>query len=177
MKNNQLSRDKGFKKVLGLSFDSETSFFASWEEYIHPDDKEEVLKSIVTAITNPNENFWHEEYRYIKGDGSVAFITDQGYIVRDAAKKALRMVGAMHDNTELKEKELRILEQNERMHEIAQMNSHVIQRPVASILGLMDLLDKESVVGEDNLEIFEHLLTSTKELDAVIRQINEKTLD
>lgn len=177
LENNQVSRDEGFEKILGLSTDNEILFSASWEAHIHPDDKEEVLKSIIAATTNPDEKFWQKEYRYIRADGSVAFITDRGYIVRDATKKAIRMVGAMHDNTELKEKELRILEQNKQMHEIAQINSHVIRRPVASILGLMDLLDKKNIVGEDNLEIFEHLLNTTQELDAVIRQINEKIFD
>jgi PAS domain S-box-containing protein len=177
LENNQLRRDESFEKILGRGLDNETEFSASWKQYIHPDDKELVLKSIVTATANPKEKFWQQEYRYIRVDGTVAFISDQGYIVRDAAKKAIRMVGAMHDNTELKEKKLRILEQNERMHEIAQINSHVIRKPVASILGLINLLDKESIVGEDNLEILEYLVTSARELDAVIRQINEKVTD
>jgi signal transduction histidine kinase len=132
------------------------------------------MNSIVVATINPDEQLWQSEYRLIKADGSVAFITDRGYIVRDAAKKAIKMVGAMHDISELKEKELRILEQNKRLHEIAQINSHIIRRPVASILGLMELLDKESIVGEGNQEVLERLLTSTKALDAVIRQLNEK---
>ncbi len=177
LENNQLSRDKGFEEILGRSLDHEAKFSTSWEEYIHPDDKEEVLKSIIAATTNPDEKFWQKEYRYTRDNGSIAFITDRGYIVRNAAKKAIRMVGAMQDNTELKEKELRILEQNQRMHEIAQINSHVIRSPVASILGLMSLLDKEGIVGKDNIKILEHLLTSTQKLDAVIRQINEKTTD
>jgi PAS domain S-box-containing protein len=177
LENNQVSRDKGFEELLGRSLDNESLLSASWDEYIHPEDKELVLKSLITATTNTGEEIWQQEYRYIRADGSIAFITDRGYIVRDAANKAIRMVGAMQDNTELKEKQLHILEQNKRMHEIAQFNSPVIRKPVATILGLMDLLDKKSVVGEDNLEIFEHLLTCTEELDGVIRQINEKTIE
>jgi PAS domain S-box-containing protein len=177
LENNLVNRDKGFEKILGRSLDNGAMLSASWDKYIHPDDKGQVLKSLTTATANLDQAIWQQEYRYIRADGSIAFITNRGYIVRNAAKKAIRMVGAIHNHTELKEKELRILEQNERMHEIAQINSHVIRRPVASILGLMGLLDKKSVVGEDNLEILENLLTSTQELDAVIRQINEKTMD
>jgi PAS domain S-box-containing protein len=173
---NQLSREKGFKDILRIDLNNETPT-ASWDEYIHPDDKEEVLKSIIAATMNPEEAFWQKEYRYIRADSSIAFISDRGYIIRDAANKAIKMVGAMQDNTELKEKELRLLEQNKRMQEISQINSHVIRKPVATILGLMYLLDKKNVVGEHNLEVFEHLLTTTQELDAVIRQINEKTFD
>ncbi len=175
LETNELSRDKSFEKILGFPFDATTVNSASWEAYIHPEDKERVIKSIIAATDNSNEHFWKEEYRFIKPDGSVAFIIDEGYVVRNAAKKAVRMVGAMHDNTEIKEKELQILKQNEQLREIAQINSHVIRRPVATILGLMDLLDKNCVSGEENLEILEHLTTTTKELDEVIRQVNNKT--
>lgn len=86
------------------------------------------------------------------------------------------MVGAMNDKTELKEKELRILEQNQRLREIAQINSHVIRKPVATILGLMEIFDKTSVSGKQNLEIIQHLATTTQELDDVIKSINDKTI-
>lgn len=176
LETNQTSRNNGFEKYFGYSPDLKKATDA-WEVNIFPDDRERILKSIRTAIQNPNEKFWREEYRFSKADGTIAFIIDQGYLIRNADKKAVRMVGAMHVNTELKEKELRILKQNEQLREIAQINSHVIRRPVATILGLMNILDKNCVYGEENLEIMEHLITSTEELDAVIRQINNITFD
>ncbi|MVN21415.1 PAS domain-containing protein [Mucilaginibacter arboris] len=178
LETNQLSREKGFEKHFGYPTELKTTFGNStWEAYIHPDDKERILKSIHNTINNPDEKFWREEYRFLKADGSVGFITDQGYIIRNAYKKAIRMVGAMHDITELKEKELCILKQNKQLREIAQINSHVIRRPVASILGLIDIFDKKAVTGKDNLEILEHLESCTQELDMVIRSINDITLD
>jgi PAS domain S-box-containing protein len=177
LETNQLSWSRGLETDFGYPNDPETLNVNFWKTYIHPEDRDYVLKSIYSVINSPEEKFWREEYRFLKADGSVAYIVDQGYVIRNRGKKAVRMVGAMHNNTELKEKELRILCQNKRLREIAQINSHVIRKPVASILGLISLLDKESVVGEDNLEILEHLLSSTQELDGVIRQINEKTID
>jgi PAS domain S-box-containing protein len=177
LETNQISRVKGFEEFSGLSHDNETPVSKPWDAFIHPDDKERVLLSISAATNDPNEQYWQSDYRFIKYDGSLAFIIDRGYIVRDSSKKAIRMVGAMHDYTELKEKELRIIKQNEQMSEIAQINSHVIRKPVANILGLIDVLDKGSIIGEHNREIIEHLLTNTKELDAVIRQINKKAFE
>lgn len=176
LETNQTSRHNSFEKHFGYSSDS-TLNVNVWEVNIFPADKERILKSIRTAIQNPNEKFWREEYRFLKADGTIAFITDQGYLIRNADKKAVRMVGAMHDNTELKEKELHILKQNQQLRDIAQINSHVIRRPVATILGLMDLLDKKSISGEENIEILHHLETTTQELDAVIRRVNDKTID
>ena len=177
LENNRLTRAKGFGKILGFSSDYDNRYSTPWEEFLHPDDKEQVLESIFIATTNPDEKFWHNEYRYIRTDGSVAFIIDQGYIVRDADKKAIRMVGAMHDDTKVKENELQISEQREQLNQIAKINSHVIRKPVANILGLMDLLDKKSITGKVNLEILQLILSSTKELDEIIKQINGKALD
>ena len=177
LESNQINRVKGFEKISGLSNGDDKQLSAPWDKFIHPDDKERVENSITAATTNPDEQFWQDEYRFVKADGSIAFIADRGYIVRDSSKKAIRMVGAMHNYTELKEKELRIIKQNEQMYEISQINSHVLRRPVASILGLINLLDKESIAGIHNRETLEHLLTSTKELDEVIREINKKAFE
>ncbi len=176
LQTNQLSRDKIFEKHFGYPEQPDQDGLKPWEAHIHPDDRERVLNSIHNSINNPNEKFWREEYRFFKADGAIAFITDQGYIIRNREKKAIRMVGAMNDKTELKEKELRILEQNQRLREIAQINSHVIRKPVATILGLMEIFDKTSVSGKQNLEIIQHLATTTQELDDVIKSINDKTI-
>jgi PAS domain S-box-containing protein len=177
LQTNQLSWSSGLETHFGYSKAFRTVNIDFWKTYIHSEDRNYVLKSIDSIINNPNEKFWRKDYRFLKADGSVAYIIDQGYVIRDSNQKAVRMVGAMHDNTSLKEKELRILCQNKRLREIAQINSHVIRRPVASILGLLDLLDKNAVNGEGNLEIFEHLLAATEELDTVVRQINDRAFD
>jgi PAS domain S-box-containing protein len=177
LETNQLNWNSAFEIHFGYLKASEIGGLDSWENHIHPDDKEYVLESLRNVIEDKDEMFWREEYRFFKADGSIAHIIDQGYVIRNADKKAIRMVGTMHDNTELKEKELHILGQNGKLREIAQINSHVIRRPVATILGLMGLLDKEAVNGEANLEILEHLLTATQELDVVIRHINNRAID
>ncbi len=75
---------------------------------------------------------------------------------------------------EIKENELRITQQNEQLHEIAEINAHEIRRPVASILGLTHLL-KETGGMESNKEILQHLETAAEELDAIIKRIVDKT--
>lgn len=170
-----LSWGKGFEKYFGSDFGSDEVKTEYWKSHFHPGDKQRVLINFQAAITDPAVNVWREEYRYLKGNGEIFFIADQGYIVRNADKKAVRVVGAMQDITGLKEKELRIVKQNEQLREIAQINSHELRRPVATILGLMDLLDKSAIMGPENLELLDHLETTTRQLDEVIRRINEKS--
>lgn len=76
-----------------------------WIENLHPEDREAIVQSILSAIHSSAVYNWKAEYRYKKADGSYAFIFDRGYIIREANGKAIRMVGAMQDITERKQAE------------------------------------------------------------------------
>ncbi|NTW48300.1 MAG: PAS domain-containing protein [Chlorobiales bacterium] len=72
-----------------------------WSNKIGPDDWERVTESLDTHIQN-GQGIWREEYYFYKADGSLAYVIDWGLVVRDQTGKALRMVGALLDVTELK---------------------------------------------------------------------------
>jgi PAS domain S-box-containing protein len=177
LKTNKLKWGKSFETSFGYAIDIKSEPIDTWAAHIHPEDKDYVLQGIYAAIKSTDVKFWREEYRYVKADNSTAFIIDQGYIIRNHDRKAIRMVGAMQDITELKEKELRIIKQNEQLMDIAQINSHEIRRPVASILGLMQLLERELLENDSQRQLFDYLRTTTQELDAVIKRIIDKTAD
>lgn len=65
-------------------------------------------------------------------------------------------------------------EQNKKMEEYAFINAHKLRAPVASIMGLINLLDMDHLEKERSL-ILGHLRKSSEELDTVIRAIS-KTL-
>jgi PAS domain S-box-containing protein len=77
--------------------------------------------------------------------------------------------------TGLVETEKAIIDQNERLRNIASISSHELRRPVASLLGLINIIDRENFDSPDNKEIIDHLLTVGKEIDDVIRLIINKT--
>jgi len=79
----------------------------AWSDHILPDERERVVKHIKAAIEG-GEDQWIDEYRFLRKDGSVAFVLDRGYIIRDAGGRATRMVGAMVDLTERRQAERRI---------------------------------------------------------------------
>ncbi|MDP9079173.1 MAG: PAS domain S-box protein [Bacteroidota bacterium] len=69
-----------------------------------------------------------------------------------------------------------VKDQNRRLQEIAAISSHEIRRPVATILGLVNLFDKVDLDNPLNKEIINHIDITAKELDAVIHTIVEKTI-
>jgi PAS domain S-box-containing protein len=77
---------------------------------------------------------------------------------------------------ERKQAEEKILAQNEILREIAWHQSHTIRRPVATILGLINLINKEENATEaEKKQYLNYLLETTQELDSVIHTIVEKT--
>ena len=77
--------------------------------------------------------------------------------------------------TERLQTEKALIDQNERLKHIATLSSHDLRRPVASMLGLIDIIDKENFSNPANQEIIEHLFTTSTEIDTVIRQIVDNT--
>jgi len=81
----------------------------SWSRRIHPEDLERVLESIHQVIDGEGE-LWTGEYRFLRGDGQYAHVSDRGYVFRNEAGSATRMVGSMVDITERLEMERRLRE-------------------------------------------------------------------
>jgi nitrogen-specific signal transduction histidine kinase len=74
------------------------------------------------------------------------------------------------DSTERKEREDQIRRQNEQLRDIAWMQSHLTRQPLATILGLVNILDKKSLT-DDNKKIIGMLEETVGKLDQVIRDI------
>jgi hypothetical protein len=77
------------------------------------------------------------------------------------------------DNNKRKQNEEKILKQNEALRKIAYLQSHELRKPVASILGLMQLLKMESYGGSS--EVLEMMERAVQELDETIHQIVKNT--
>ena len=90
---------------------------AWWEERIHPEDRERVLSS-VDSVLEGGEDMWYEEYRFMHADGSFSTVVDRAYVVRDAAGRAVRMIGSMADVTERRRAEKELRENEKRFRQL-----------------------------------------------------------
>jgi GAF domain-containing protein len=65
--------------------------------------------------------------------------------------------------------------QNNVLKEIAFLQAHQVRAPIARILGLSQLFNRKDLQDPENSEILTRLLSTTKELDDVIKDIVKKT--
>lgn len=70
---------------------------------------------------------------------------------------------------------MKISSQNKQLKEIAWIQSHKMRGPVASVLGLLSLIDSENPGNEHNKELLEKLKTAAHGLDDVIKEVVSKT--
>ncbi len=175
LETNSVYYSGNMQKLFGHMPDAYDDNLPFYFEHVHPDDRGRVILDFDQVKHGTMIN-WTQEYRFKKANGGYAFVLNRGIVIRDENGVGTRMIGAMQDITMLKQNELRIIQQNEQLNEIALINAHQIRRPVANILGLMELFNAEIEVHEVGMDIMNHLNAETKELDAVIRRIIDKTV-
>jgi two-component system sensor histidine kinase UhpB len=72
-----------------------------WTKRIHPSDASIVMARLKKIKANTIDA-WEEEFRFQLSDGSYGTLLDRAYVVRDAAGKPVRAIGALVDITEQK---------------------------------------------------------------------------
>jgi len=65
--------------------------------------------------------------------------------------------------------------QNEKLSEIAWIQSHMVRSPLTKIMGIVDLLKNEGISDEEFDYLIKSLEDSSKDLDQIIRKINKKS--
>jgi PAS domain S-box-containing protein len=96
-----------YETIWGRSREALYASPASWMEAIHPEDKERIVQTRSNrASTEPHDN----TYRIVRPDGSVRWIRDRGFPVRDENGAVVRFAGIAEDITEQKRAEERLRE-------------------------------------------------------------------
>ena len=168
-----------------------------WHERIHPADHDRVVAGLEHAVTH-DQMFWRDEYQFRRADGEYADIFDRGYIVRDSAGKALRMLGAMQDVTERKRAERAVQAAQEELRQhalnleqtvadrtahlrqvVAELESvsyslsHDMRSPVRSIHSFSSILleDAAARLSPDEQDVLRKIIRSAARLDRLIQDV------
>jgi DNA-binding NtrC family response regulator len=85
---------------------------------------------------------------------------------------------ALKEVAEKKEKSIadeKIKTQHKKLLEVAFLQSHQIRRPVANILGLIELFNVNNPNDPENIIVLTNLELAAKDLDTIIKEIVQKT--
>jgi PAS domain S-box-containing protein len=89
----------------------------------------------------------------------------------DTGSAFIGYISVYSDITMLKQKEQEAIRQNDKLKEVAWLSSHEIRRPLANIIGLVNLM-KMTPYMDEKVKIIDSINKSAEELDKIVHTIN-----
>jgi PAS domain S-box-containing protein len=93
----EINGDK-LKQLAGYDLGGNFMKRSFWLEKVHPDDLSRLQENRDYALQH-DFDFYVQEYRLQKADGSWLYIKDRTHVIKNDAGKAVRLIGAMEDIT------------------------------------------------------------------------------
>ncbi len=95
--NDKLFWGKGFHRLFGYNPEEKEPTFEFLVQQIHPEDRQKLVSKIEKCMADPTVEYWFEEYRFQKADGTYANVIDRAIFIRNDQKIVTRVLGAMTD--------------------------------------------------------------------------------
>ena len=89
-----------YENIWGRSVESLLQNYDEWGDSLHPEDRAYAETSFQKLIETGDSTI--REYRIIRPDGSVRWIADSGYLIKDKSGEIIRVTGAARDITDIK---------------------------------------------------------------------------
>jgi PAS domain S-box-containing protein len=163
------------EKIWNLSRESLCAEPESFWEAIHPDDRDRIKNAFAKQMRGD----YDEEYRVVGAGGSVCWVRDRAFPVRNDTGEIYRIVGIAEDITQRK-----LAEEFQQVAQAAQAAnqaksaflanmSHELRTPLNAIIGYSDLLkeDAEDLGCEDFIPDLHRIQTAGKHLLSLISDI------
>lgn len=165
--NNTLQFSDGAEDILGIEAKHTGVSFDELLTLAIPEDRIK-LQRVLETIVNKKE-FASFLFRAIV-DSKLKYIQVNGAIINQHNNVVQLFRGTFQDVTEQQMFVKRIEDKNETLREIAQTQSHDVRGPLATIMGLSQLLNDDKL-NDETKEIIDGIRTSSDQLDQIIKGI------
>lgn len=150
----------------------------TWNDLVHPDDKDIPDKALDKCFTKELE-YYECEYRMRHKNGEWVWVHDRGKVIIWSNNKPLLMLGTHADITQRKnsEQELRntldlVSEQNKRLVDFTHITSHNLRSHIGNFQMLLNLLLEETDEHKKK-ELIDFLITIANDLQETVHYLNE----
>ena len=141
-----------------------------WLECIHPDDQARIRSA---AIIKQSLGDYNETYRIVRPDGSIRWIRDKAYPVRNEKGEVYRIVGVSEDFTDKKQLEEKFL-QTQRMEAIGTLAggiAHDFNNILSGIVGYNSLARQAATGNAELLDYLDEIGRAGSRAADLVRQI------
>lgn len=160
-------------RILGVEEDILQTFsYREMAQLFHHEDYPKFITQLQQTKKIEDNDVLQNDLRLVRSNGELIWLQNKTLVFeRDIKGKVCKILGIAEDITERINFINTLQERNKQLEDIAWTNAHEIRRPVASIMGLVHLFDRENLQNPLNAEIFTYLDKALKELDVVIGNI------
>lgn len=159
----------GYAQIWGRPGEELYASSRAWLAAVHTDDRERILHA---ALTKQAAGTYDETYRIVRPDGSIRWVRDRAYPVRDATGTLVRIVGCASDITERKLLEEQFLraQRLEAIGTLAGGIAHDLNNILAPMFMIGPLL-KAKLADPSDISMLSIVETSARRGANVVRQL------
>jgi signal transduction histidine kinase len=153
---NKVYWGEAFETRYGYDRSGPSNDIEFWWHHIHPEDRDRIRHEVDNLIKISNIDRWELQYQFQISNSKYIYLLDKAYIIRSEDGTPIRIVGALHDNTEVQNYELALLKVNDELErkakELALSNrelerfayiaSHDLQEPLRMVSSFLELLKR-----------------------------------
>ncbi|MCL6259900.1 PAS domain S-box protein [Aquiflexum sp. TKW24L] len=151
---------------------SEEEFMHMTVRDIRPKEELEYLDNLMDSVRKENPKYLRVIVNHLKKDGTLIRVEIHSNAIVFQGRRC-RLILANDITAKLKYLEA-IEAQNEKLRDIAWMQSHILRAPLSRMMGIIDLIQRENLNELESKEFMGHLINSAKELDVIIKDVVEK---
>ena len=169
-KNQMVYISPAYEKIWVRSCESLYQSPATWLEAIHPEDREQIR---LAAMTKQVRGEYDETYRILRPDGSLRWIRDRAFPLRNAAGEVFRVVGTASDITANRtlEQQFRQAQKMEAIGQLAGGVAHDFNNLLTVINGRSQLSMNRFKVGDKTRNDLELIYRTGERAAALTRQL------
>lgn len=175
LQSNKVSYSESRGYFANIEIDITLDAAQAWLSLVHADDIEQLTSTMENALKAGAKKY-ECEYRVNCGKANYRWVSDKASIIYNEQQQPVRSIGSIRDINDLKQQEESLKHQNNILRDIAWIESHEIRRPLASILGLVELANN-CKTEQELTQILSFLKFSGDELDQMIRKITGRIED
>jgi len=145
-----------------------------YKNILYPEDLKTVQDTIANLLQAKNGQIVEMTVRLRKRSGDYIWVYSRQMIYeKNPVNHICTIIREVEDVTKLVELQEELKAKVDQLKIVSYKNSHLLRSPVASIIGLVDLVEEHGITSEHNRQILYYLKEAIIKLDEVIHEIND----